>query len=60
MVVGYGKREDRRERDLGENGSGGGDPCYFGPSAGRMGEIFGRVWPGRVEKLDLSFSTGHG
>jgi hypothetical protein len=58
-VVGYGRREDRERGIWGRMGVGGGDPCCFGPSAGCRGEIFGRVRPSRVEKLDLSFSTGH-
>jgi hypothetical protein len=56
-----GGEEKICERGIwGRMGVGGGDPCCFGPSAGRGGENSGRVRLGRVEKLDLSFSTGHG
>jgi hypothetical protein len=57
VVSGGGGEEQAGEGEMSGVAS---DPCVSGAGAWRRGVIFGRLQPGRVEKLDLSFSLGQG
>jgi hypothetical protein len=52
--------EEKSKRGRGEMRGRASDPCISGTGAWMRRVIFGRLQPGRAEKLDLSFSLGQG